>query len=65
MARKLDDMMAALPPDRLQRIDALGVVLEGLDLAVVGRAEKFLGEAEHIGSGKRSSVCELSGSEIP
>ena len=49
----------------LQRIDALGVVLEGLDLAVVGRAEEFLGEAEHIGSGKRSSVCELSGSEIP
>ena len=49
----------------LQRIDALGVVLEGFDLAVVGRAEKFLGEAEHIGSGKRSSVCELSGSEIP
>ena len=35
----------------LQRIDALGVVLEGLDLAVVGRAEKFLGEAEHDGSG--------------
>ncbi len=34
------------------RIDALGVVLEGLDLAVVGRAEKFLGEAEHQGDPK-------------
>lgn len=30
MARKLDDMMAALPPDRLQRIDARAMELATL-----------------------------------
>ena len=43
----------------LQHVDALGLVLESLDLAVVGRAEEFLGEAEHVGSGRRSGVLEL------
>ena len=48
----------------LQRIDPLSLVLKSLDLAVVGRTEKFLGEAEHVRSGK-GRASTRSGSEIP
>ncbi|MNE22762.1 hypothetical protein D3C80_1159870 [compost metagenome] len=43
-----------------QGVDLLRLGLEGLDLAVVGGAEDFLGEAEHGRSGKGGRAAEGS-----